>query len=748
VANLSEGYLDRKHQMAVYTDHQIFERYHRYREKKSFAKSQALTLKDLKEIKPGDYVVHVNHGIGRFAGLEKQRVGETEQEHIKLIYEGGDTLYVNVSSLFKLSKYNGQESGAPKVHKLGGAMWTKTKSRIQKRLRELSFDLVSFYAKRKLQKGHAFAPDNYLQYELEASFEYDETPDQLKAMDDVKRDMERQQPMDRLICGDVGFGKTEVAIRAAFKSAVDGKQVGVLVPTTILALQHYRTFKRRMGDLPVTIEFLNRFRSAKEQTEVLKRLAEGKVDILIGTHRLLSQDVKFKDLGLLIIDEEHKFGVAAKEKLRQLRVNVDTMTMTATPIPRTLQFSLLGIRDLSVIATPPPNRQPVETIVHPFSAELIRDAVAYELKRGGQVFFIHNRINDLESFANLIKELVPDARVAVAHGQLEGEVMEEIMVRFINGEADVLVSTTIVESGLDIPNANTILINQAQNYGLSDLHQMRGRVGRSNRKAHCYLLAPDLASLTSDARRRLEALEEFSDLGSGLQLALRDLDIRGAGDLFGKEQSGFIDEIGFELYQKMLEEAVREIKENFFAEAFAEDESAPPRPASDVQVDIEQDALIPEAYIRSTAERFAFYKRISETTTEEGLQDISREMIDRFGIIPPATLTLLDTIRIREMGHRAGFSKVVWRQQKLKCYISADAGESYFQSEAFQRLLNHVQNHPAQYALKQQNDTLTLVSPARSLQEAKSALLHLAEAVKPPVTAQSQPATEQEFLPY
>jgi transcription-repair coupling factor (superfamily II helicase) len=731
VANLHEGFLDRNHNIAVYTDHQIFERYHRYREKKAFSKSQALTLKELQELKPGDYVVHVNHGIGRFAGLEKTHNGENIQESIKIIYEDGDTLFVNVSSLFKLSKYTGKDGAPPKMHKLGSAQWTKTRTRIQKRLREMSYDLVAFYAKRKIQEGHAFAPDNYLQYELEASFEFEETPDQLRTVEDVKKDMENKRPMDRLVCGDVGFGKTEVAVRAAFKAVVDGKQVGVLVPTTILALQHYRTFAKRMADLPVTVEFLNRFRSAKEQTDILKRLAEGKIDILIGTHRLLSADVKFTNLGLLVIDEEHKFGVAAKEKLRQLRLNVDTLTMTATPIPRTLQFSLLGIRDLSLISTPPPNRQPVETLVLPFSAELIRDAVARELKRGGQVFFVHNRIHDLDSFAVLIKELVPDARVAVAHGQLEGEVMEEIMVRFINGESDVLVCTTIIESGLDIPNANTIIINQAQNFGLSDLHQMRGRVGRSNRKAHCILMAPDLASLTSDARRRLEAIEEFSDLGSGLQIAMRDLDIRGAGDLFGKEQTGFIDEIGFDLYQKMLEEAIQEIKKTYFAEAFADSEGEHgPSITSDCTVELEADALLPDAYIRSTAERFAFYKRISETTTEEGLQQISRELLDRFGIIPEATLTLLDTIRIREIGAKIGFSRVVWRQKSLRCFVPSDAGEAYFSSERFQRLLAYVQQHGHDFRLKQQGDNLSIITPAPTVLDARVRLKDLYSAVQ------------------
>jgi transcription-repair coupling factor (superfamily II helicase) len=705
---IAEGFYDDILKLAVYTDHQIFERHHRYSSKRSFNKSAALTLKELMEMQPGDFVTHVQHGIGRFAGLEKIKKGENEQESVRIVYQDGDTIYVPVNALHKISKYAGKEGNVPSLSKLGTAEWSRTKAKVKKRVKELAFDLVALYAKRKTNPGYAYSPDSYLQQELEASFLYEDTPDQLKATDDVKRDMESPHPMDRLVCGDVGFGKTEIAIRAAFKAATDGRQVAVLVPTTILALQHYHTFSERLKQFPVRIDFINRFRSSADQKQIIKSLADGKVDIVIGTHRLLSKDVQFKNLGLLIIDEEHKFGVGAKEKMRALKSEVDTLTLTATPIPRTLQFSLLGIRDLSIIATPPPNRKPVETIVSGFDSEAIRDAVAFELRRKGQVFFVHNRIKDLEELAAMIKKLVPDARIAVSHGQMEGDKLEEIMERFIEGAYDVLVSTTIIESGLDISNANTIIINQAHTYGLSDLHQMRGRVGRSNRKAFCYLLSPPLSVLPTDSRKRLQAIEEFSELGSGLQIAMRDLDIRGAGDILGQEQSGFITEIGYDMYNKILDEAIRELKEEHFPELLTDADRLQHTAADDCQVDTDLSVLIPESYIRNVAERLSIYKRISNAVDEQELQELQRELLDRFGLVPPETLALFDTIRIREAGRRLGFERVSLKDGKLKLYFVSQKNSGYFQGPVFAALLGFVQNPKHNLALKQKDDTLIL----------------------------------------
>lgn len=701
VGELHSGFIDPERRVACFTDHQIFERYHRYKVKASYTRSKALTLKELRELKPGDFVTHINHGIGKFAGLETIKAGQGEQEAVKIVYQGGDAIFVNISALYKISKFSGSEGSAPKLNKLGGQEWSRAKAKAKKKVKELAFDLISLYAKRKSQPGFRYSSDSYLQQELEASFIYEDTPDQLKATEAVKGDMEEPHPMDRLVCGDVGFGKTEIAIRAAFKAAGDGKQVAVLVPTTILGMQHLRTFRDRLKNMPVRVEFVSRFSTGKEYKAILKDLAEGKIDILIGTHKILSKEVQFKDLGLLILDEEQKFGVAAKDKLKLLRVNVDTLTLTATPIPRTLQFSLLGVRDMSIIATPPPNRQPVQTRLHTFEAEVIRDAIAYELRRGGQVFFIHNRVHDLEEMAALIKKLVPDARIAIGHGQMSGTDMERVMVNFIEGEYDVLVSTTIVESGLDIPNANTIIINNGHMFGLSDLHQMRGRVGRSNRQAFCYILSPPLSVLTTDARKRLSAIEEFSDLGSGIHVAMRDLDIRGAGDILGGEQSGFISEIGYETYHKILDEAVLELKEEFFPELFAEEIKKHKEAIStDCQIDSDLNIMIPPEYISSISERLNFYNRIAGIQQDEELLSISRELIDRFGPMPEAVLGLMDTIRLREIGKKTGFERVVLKEGKMRIYFISNPESAFYKSDIFTGIIDYVQKHPALSRMK------------------------------------------------
>lgn len=709
VGELHSGFIDTERKLACFTDHQIFERYHRYKVKATYTRSKALTLKELRELKPGDFVTHINHGIGRFAGLETIRAGQGEQEAVKIVYQGGDAIFVNISALYKISKFSGSEGSAPKLNKLGSQEWSRAKAKAKKKVKELAFDLISLYAKRKSQAGIRFSHDSYLQQELEASFIYEDTPDQIKATEAVKSDMEEPHPMDRLVCGDVGFGKTEIAIRAAFKAAGDGKQVAVLVPTTILGMQHLRTFRDRLKNMPVRIEFISRFSTGKEYKEILKDLAEGKVDILIGTHKILSKDVQFKDLGLLILDEEQKFGVAAKEKLKLMKVNVDTLTLTATPIPRTLQFSLLGVRDMSIIATPPPNRQPVQTKLHTFEAEVIRDAISYELRRGGQVFFIHNRVHDLEEMAALIKKLVPDARIAIGHGQMTGSEMERVMVNFIEGEYDVLVSTTIVESGLDIPNANTIIINNGQMFGLSDLHQMRGRVGRSNRQAFCYILSPPLSVLTQDARKRLSAIEEFSDLGSGIHVAMRDLDIRGAGDILGGEQSGFISEIGYDTYHKILDEAVLELKEEFFPELFAEEiKKHKEAISSDCQIDSDLNIMIPPEYINSIAERLNFYNRIAALSNEEELLNVSRELIDRFGPMPEPVLSLFDTIRLREVGKKAGFERVVLKDGKMKIFFISNPNSPFYKSDIFSGVIDFVQKHPALCRMKMTDKGIVL----------------------------------------
>jgi transcription-repair coupling factor (superfamily II helicase) len=710
MGELHEGFLDQRLNLALYTDHQIFNRYHRYKSKASAQRSQAITLRELRDLNPGDYVVHVHHGIGKFAGLHTLKVGEHIQEAAKVIYKNGDAIFVNVNALHKITKYTGKEGTIPKLSKLGSPAWQNTKSKTKKRIKELAFDLVDLYAKRKTTHGFGFSADSYLNQELEASFMYEDTPDQLKTTEEVKRDMEKPYPMDRLVCGDVGFGKTEIAIRAAFKAAVDGKQVAVLVPTTILALQHYKTFKERLKDMPVEVDYVNRFKSSAKIKETLKKVASGKVDILIGTHRLVSKDVKFKDLGLLVIDEEQRFGVGVKEKLKLMKSNVDTLTLTATPIPRTLQFSLAGIRDLSVITTPPPNRQPIETVVTTFSPTIVRDAIAYELKRGGQVYFIHPRIKDIEEVAAGIKKLVPDARIAIGHGQMPGVKLEKIMTNFIEGAYDVLVATTIIESGLDIPNANTILINEANKYGLGDLHQMRGRVGRSNRKAFCYLIAPPEISQTQDARKRLKAMEEFSDLGSGFHIALRDLDIRGAGDLLGAEQSGFIHEIGYDMYHKILDETIRELKEEHFAELFPEEAGKRKEIlAEDCKIDLDLDIRMPERYVPSIPERLKFYRRIAGAENEEELRDVQREMLDRFGPLPESVLALFDATRVREKARRVGLERVVLKNGTLRLYFISNQDSKFFATGIFSRILLYVQTYTAKVRIKESPKYLSLI---------------------------------------
>lgn len=731
---IHRGFLDKRLKLCCYTDHEIFERYHKYKARAQAARSQAMTLKELQDLQPGDFVTHITHGIGRFAGLHRIKVGANEQEAIKIIYEGGDEIYVNVNSLYKISKFAGKDATPPKLSKLGSGEWARKKAKTKSRIKALAFDLIALYAQRKAQNGFAFEADSYLQQELEASFMYEDTPDQEKATEDVKRDMESRTPMDRLVCGDVGFGKTEIAVRAAFKAAVSGKQAAVLVPTTILALQHYHTFKDRLADFPVKVEFINRLKTAKEEKEVLEELAAGKIDILIGTHRIVSKDVKFKDLGLLVIDEEQKFGVGVKEKLKLMKVNVDTLTLTATPIPRTLQFSLMGVRDLSVLATPPPNRQPVETIVTTFDQVTLRDAVAYEMKRGGQCFFVHNKIADLDEIGSMIKKLVPDARIGIAHGQLPPPKMEKVMTDFIEGAFDVLVSTTIVESGLDISNANTIIIDDAHTYGLSDLHQMRGRVGRSNRKAFAYLFAPHETLLSRDARKRLKAIAEFTDLGSGFHIALKDLDIRGAGDLLGAEQSGFINEIGYEMYQKILEEAVDELKEEQFPELFKEEIERKKEDKSfvdDCQVETDLNILIPESYLPVISERLNFYNKIAASRNEEEFRTIQRELIDRFGPIPAEVLGLFDTVRIRQIGRLLGFEKVVLTQDLLRLYFPSEKTSAYYSSSLFPMILSWVQANAKRAAFKESPKYLSLsIKHVQGIKEVWTTLREIQEYIK------------------
>ena len=699
--SIHEGFIDDDLQLVCYTDHQIFQRYHKYKVKQAFSKNKALTLKTLRELQPGDYVTHIDHGVGVYSGLQKIDANGKMQEAVRIIYKDRDLLYVNISSLHKISKYSGKEGTVPKMNKLGSDVWNKLKDKTKKQVKDIATDLIKLYAQRKSLKGFAHSPDNYMQTELEASFIYEDTPDQNKATIDVKRDMEKPSPMDRLVCGDVGFGKTEIAIRAAFKTCLDGKQAAVLVPTTILAYQHYKTFGERLKDFPVTVDYINRFKSSKEKKETLKKLEEGKVDIIIGTHALLSKDVKFKDLGVMIIDEEQKFGVASKEKLKQIRTTVDSLTLTATPIPRTLQFSLMGARDLSIINTPPPNRQPIQTEVHVFDADFIRDAIYYETERGGQVFFIHNRVHGLAEMKSLIQGLCPDLSIAFAHGQMDGDKLEETILDFMDKKYDVLVCTNIVESGVDIPNVNTIIVNSAHQFGLSDLHQLRGRVGRSNRKAFCYLLAPPMSTLPADSRKRLSTLEQYSDLGSGFQIAMRDLDIRGAGNLLGGEQSGFIAEIGFEMYQKILDEAIRELKRKEFKELFKEEIQQQDDFVKDCTIDTDLEILIPDDYVESITERLSLYSRLDNCGNEKELNDFHAEMIDRFGPIPPQVEDLFTTVRCRKIAVELGFEKMLLKNENLKCFFVSNPESPYFSSETFTGILKFIQTKTNKARLKQ-----------------------------------------------
>ena len=668
------------------------ERYHKFNIRNGYAKKQAITLKELQQLTIGDYVTHIDHGIGKFAGLQKIDIDGKQQEAIKLIYGDRDVLYVSIHSLHKISKYNGKDGAPPKLYKLGSAAWKALKQKTKARVKQIAFNLIQLYAKRREAVGYAFAPDSFLQKELEASFIYEDTPDQSKATLEVKQDMESARPMDRLVCGDVGFGKTEVAIRAAFKAVDNSKQVAVLVPTTILAFQHYQTFSERLKGLPVRVEYLNRFRTTKEKNQVLADLEQGKVDILIGTHQIVNEKVKYKNLGLLIIDEEQKFGVAVKDKLKTLRENIDVLTLTATPIPRTLQFSLMAARDLSVITTPPPNRYPIESQIITFNEEVIRDGIAYELQRGGQVFFIHNRVENIKEVAGMIQRLVPDARIGIGHGQMDGKDLEEVMLAFINGDYDILVSTTIIESGLDVPNANTIFIHNAQHFGLSDLHQMRGRVGRSNKKAFCYFITPNLSELPEDSRKRMQAIAQFTDLGSGIHIAMKDLEIRGAGDLLGGEQSGFINDIGFDAYQKILQEAVTELKENEFADLYT-DTSHEPVYLTDTQIDSDFELLFPDNYINNITERLNLYNELSQLKNETELAQYEYRLTDRFGPLPPQAKDLLNSVRIKWLATQMGIERLVMKQGKMLGYFIADQQSKFYQSGTFQRVLDFVQRN-------------------------------------------------------
>ena len=698
---LYQGFVDINNKLLCYTDHEIFERYHKFRLKNGYAKKQAITLQELNKLEIGDYVTHMDHGIGKFGGLQKIDVQGKKQEAIKLVYGERDILYVSIHSLHKISKFNGKDGKAPKIYKLGSGAWKKIKQKTKARVKHIAFNLIQLYAKRKLQKGFAFGPDTHIQHELEGSFMYEDTPDQFTATQDVKNDMEKEQPMDRLVCGDVGFGKTEVAVRAAFKAVDNGKQVAILVPTTILAFQHYKTFTERLKDFPIKIDYLNRFRTAKQKTAAIEGVNKGEVDIIIGTHQLTNQRLKFKDLGLLIIDEEQKFGVAVKDKLKTLKENVDTLTLTATPIPRTLQFSLMAARDLSVIKTPPPNRHPIESSVIRFSEETIRDAISYEISRGGQVFFIHNRIENIKEVAGLLQRLVPSAKISIGHGQMEGKKLEALMLGFMNNEFDVLVSTTIVESGLDVPNANTIFINNANNFGLSDLHQMRGRVGRSNKKAFCYFITPPYHMMTDDARKRIEALVLFSDLGSGINIAMKDLEIRGAGDLLGGEQSGFINDIGFDTYQKILQEAIEELKENEFKELYPADNSKPKEFVKEVQIDTDFEILFPDDYVNSITERLSLYNKLGSLKTAEELQVFETEIVDRFGEVPNEVLDLIDSVRIKWLAKELGLEKIILKQKRMIGYFVSNQQSEFYQTAAFSKMLKYVQQNSKNCVMKE-----------------------------------------------
>ncbi|MFT7603071.1 MAG: transcription-repair coupling factor (superfamily II helicase) [Saprospiraceae bacterium] len=730
---IHQGFIDQDLKIACYTDHQIFERFHRYKLRKGFTKDLAINLKMLKELQAGDFVTHIDHGVGRYSGLEKIDINGHVQESVRLFYKNNDILYVSINSLHKISKYVGKEGTPPKLSKIGSDAWKTLKRKTKSRIKDIAKELIKLYAKRKASKGFAFKDDGYLQNELEASFIYEDTPDQLKATNDVKEDMQKPFPMDRLICGDVGFGKTEVAIRAAFKAVISGKQVAILVPTTILALQHFKTFGERLNEFGCTVDYINRFRSTKEKKDIFEKLKTGTLDIVIGTHGILSKDIGFKDLGLLIIDEEQKFGVAAKEKLRGMKVNVDTLTLTATPIPRTLQFSLMAARDLSIIRTPPPNRQPIHTETRIFNQDIIKESIYYEINRGGQVFFVHNRVKTLPEITAMIKRMCPDVDIAMAHGQMEAKGLEKTLLDFIEKRYDVLVCTNIIETGLDIPNANTIMINNAHHFGMSDLHQLRGRVGRSNKRAFCYLFSPPQSVLTSDARKRLQTLEEFSDLGSGFNIAMKDLDIRGAGNLLGGEQSGFISDIGYETYQKILEEAIQELKETDFKELFKEELDKGDRQyVRDVQVETDREMLIPDHYINVIQERLNLYTALDQIENEEDLQKYNDQLQDRFGKIPKQTAELFEGLRVRWICKQLGFERLILKNRKLRCYFISDPQSSFYETDFFKNMVGYVAANGMKVGLsfKKSNNHFILVKDGvSSLREAKEILKNLKEAV-------------------
>ncbi|MBT7895704.1 MAG: transcription-repair coupling factor [Flavobacteriales bacterium] len=704
--SIHEGFADHNNQIEIFTDHQIFNRHHKFKSKTKFSDKQIITLKQLTNLKLGDYVTHIDHGIGLFSGLHKIENNSKKQEVIKLTYKGGDILYISIHALHKISKYSGKEGGVPKINQLGTPSWNKSKQKTKNKIKQIAFDLITLYAKRKKIKGFSFSPDTYLQFELESSFIYEDTPDQNKATIAIKSDMENEMPMDRLVCGDVGFGKTEVAIRAAFKAVADNKQVAILVPTTILALQHFKTFSKRLKNLPCRIDYLNRFRTMKEQKEIIKNLENGKIDIIIGTHKIVGKDIFFKDLGLLIIDEEQKFGVNIKDKLKSFKSNIDTLTLTATPIPRTLQFSLLGARDLSIINTPPPNRQSIETQIIGLNEVVIRDAIIYEISRNGQIFFVHNRIENIKEIAGFLSRLCPDAKIKIGHGQMEGNLIEELMSEFMEGDFDILVSTTIIENGVDIPNANTIIINNAQNFGLSDLHQMRGRVGRSNKKAFCYLISPPTHQISDDSRKRLNALEQFSNIGSGFKIAMRDLDIRGAGDLLGADQSGFINEIGFEMYQRILNEAIDELKEEKFQNLFKDEKQK--FIVKDCQLDTDKEVLIPDNYVSSIEERLTLYKELNDIHDEENLLIFKKNLVDRFGKTPNKINILFEAIRLRWKGKEIGFERIVLKNDAIRAYFISNNQSKYFESRSFKKVLNYLRKNPKDCVLKEVKGKLSL----------------------------------------
>lgn len=728
--SIHQGFIDDDLKLVCYTDHEIFQRYHKYKVKQAYNKNKAITLRTLRELQPGDYVTHIDHGVGVYSGLQKIDVSGRLQEAVRLIYKDKDVLYVNINSLHKIAKFTGKDGSVPKVNKLGSDVWNRLKEKTKAKVKEIAFDLIKLYAKRKAQQGFAHTPDNYMQTELEASFIYEDTPDQSKATADVKKDMESGSPMDRLVCGDVGFGKTEVAIRAAFKTCVDGKQAAVLVPTTILAFQHYKTFSERLKEFPVTVDFINRFKSAKEKKETLEKLKTGKIDILIGTHGIIGKDVKFKDLGLLVVDEEQKFGVAHKEKIKSIRTTVDCLTLTATPIPRTLQFSLMGARDLSIINTAPPNRQPIQTEVQVYNEDAVRDAIYYETERAGQIFFIHNRVSGLAEMAALIQGLCPDLSIGYAHGQMEGHQLEQRILDFIDRKYDVLVCTNIVESGVDIPNVNTIIVNNAHHFGLSDLHQLRGRVGRSNKKAFCYLLAPPMSTLPADSRKRLQTLEQHSELGSGFQIAMRDLDIRGAGNLLGGEQSGFMADIGFEMYQKVLDEAIRELKRTEFKELFKEEISRQDDFVQDCTIDTDLEILIPDFYVENITERLSLYQRLDNCENDDELKEMYHELEDRFGPVPPSVGDLFETVKCRKLAIELGFEKMSLKNETLRCHFINRPDSPYFESNIFQKIIEFLQTETNKAKLKQTGKLFLLIAdPVKSMEELHQFLKRMNEFV-------------------